>query len=160
MPPTTLASSSSSISSPSHGLNHLIPSKPTMPRKYSPCLRPIGLPAWLMPYGSTLCVPIFFDQLPLDWTVTLILDVFSFPFRTFPSSFSYLAPLPHATVPTSLETNGKLAARLIGRHVCTNERRFLYGQLYPYLLPVHNPKNTTIYPLPCYRFDLLGLACI
>jgi len=88
-------------------------------------------------------VPIFVDQLPLDWTMTLVLDISSFPFRTFPS-FSYLAPLPHATAPTSLKTNGKLAARLVGRRVCTNERRFLYGQLYPYLLPTHNPQNTTL----------------
>jgi len=63
-------------------------------------------------------------------------------------------------MPTLLETNGELAPRLVGRHVCTNERRFLYGQLYPCLLPVHNPKDTTIYPLTCYRFDLLSLACI
>jgi len=56
--------------------------------------------------------------------MTLVLDIFSFPFRTFPS-FSYLAPLPRAT----LETNGKLAARLVGRRVCPNERRFLYGPL-------------------------------
>ena len=89
-------------------------------------------------------VPIFFDQLPLDWTVTLVLDIFSLPFRAFPSSFSYLAPLLYATAPTSLETNGELAARLVGRRVCTDKRGFLYGQLYPYLLPTHNPQNTTL----------------
>jgi len=60
----------------------------------------------------------FFDQLPLDCTVTLLLNI---PFRTLRPSFFYPAYPPHATAPTSLATNGELAARLVGRRVCTNE---------------------------------------
>jgi len=50
-------------------------------------------------------VPIFFDQLPLDWTVTLVLDIFSFPCRTFPSFLTWLLyhmlPLERRWKPTA-----------------------------------------------------------
>ena len=74
--------------------------------KYSPCVKPIGFPFLPTPYGSTLPCSHFFDLLPLDWTVTLVISLV-FPFHTFPSSVSYLAPPPHDTTPMLLETNGE-----------------------------------------------------